>query len=363
MSLKVGIVGAGWYGSHIGLSLASLGCAVQIFDRNERVLGEASGNNQFRLHLGFHYARHHATRLQSRDGFQRFLERYPNLSAAVPENYYAVPKQASLVDFQTYKMIMAATGIDFVEELEPPPELINVEGCLRVHERVILLEKARHLFSTQLKSSLNLGREVKSIKSCGSYAEIDGERFDYVIDATWGQHRPLPIDVYFEPTILLYYERLQPFPAITLVDGQLCSIYPTEDADIVTLSSVQHTPLAQCSSAHEAQDVRAGVDSNLVAQKRTAMESQISANVPGFREAFRFAGIQLAIKTKPVGQSDDRSCCVFQDGAIFSVMSGKIDTIFYATERILSMIEADRSIMRPAMSGQSFRDNIVKLSA
>src|SRR6185437_1524824 len=98
MSLRIGIIGAGWYGCHIALSLKALGFDVSVFERNNDILSEASGNNQFRLHQGFHYPRHHATRVQSRDGFMRFIERYPRLSREVPENIYAVPKEDSLID-------------------------------------------------------------------------------------------------------------------------------------------------------------------------------------------------------------------------------------------------------------------------
>lgn len=90
MLFDIAIVGAGWYGCHLVSSLESLGFRITVFERNSRPLHEASGNNQFRLHLGLHYARHHGTRLQSRDGFLRFIERYPRLSAEFNENIYAV---------------------------------------------------------------------------------------------------------------------------------------------------------------------------------------------------------------------------------------------------------------------------------
>jgi hypothetical protein len=70
------------------------------------------------------------------------------------------------------------------------------------------------------------------------------------------------------------------------------------------------------------------------------MEEHISRYVPGFRDVFRFAGPQFAIKTKPSGSFDDRSCYVFRLGRTFSVMSGKIDTIFFSVDRILSLIES-----------------------
>jgi hypothetical protein len=75
--------GAGWYGCHIAASLQALGFKFDVFEASNQVLDAASGNNQFRLHIGFHYPRHHGTRIQSRDGFQRFIERYPSLKCRI----------------------------------------------------------------------------------------------------------------------------------------------------------------------------------------------------------------------------------------------------------------------------------------
>ena len=101
-------------------------------------------------------------------------------------------------------------------------------------------------------------------------------------------------------------------------------------------------PLARVNSAAEAQAIRDGASSETVAVKIKAMEEQVSRYLPTFRESFRFVGPQLAIKTKPVGNFDDRSCSVFRRGRVFHVMSGKIDTIFFAMERILAFIESSR---------------------
>lgn len=364
MSFRIGIVGAGWYGCHLGSSLASLGFEVTVFDRHERLLVEASGNNQFRLHLGFHYARHAETRIQSRDGFQRFVERYPSLSVEAPHrNIYAVPRYQSLMDFPTYKLVMASSGIDSVETGDTAGLLSNIEGALLTRERIVLIEQARLFFEERLAGRLRLGEEVHSLTSLDRGAEINGEHFDYAIDATWGQLRRPPIEMFFEPTILLYYEARHEFPAVTLVDGPLCSVYPTEDPAIFTLSSVPHTPLGRYASPGEAFGRRAQVNKELVMAKRLAMEAQVSTNIPGFRDAFRFEGVQLSMKTKPAGNVDDRSCHVFRDGRVFSVMSGKIDTIFHATERVLAMIEAEHASPNAAPRPSSLRQQIVSVVA
>jgi hypothetical protein len=336
---SLGIIGGGWYGCHIATCLRALGFHVKLFEQHKQLLHEASGNNQFRLHMGFHYARHSGTRFQSRDGFLRFVQHYPQLSRSVPCNIYAVPTRDSLLDFNTYRTIMASTGVQFTEGAPSGIEVTNVDGIMCVPERVLLLAKARTYFETELKGALELDRKVSSIQDKDDGVLIDGEHFDFAVDATWGHYNGLDFQVVYEPTLLLYYQGPPEFPAVTLVDGPLASVYPTEVPGLFTLSSVPHTPLGQFKTAAEARAARDEVSAATISDKRALMEEQIMHYLPMFLEMFHYVGPQLAIKTKPLGAYDDRSCRVSRRGRVFSVMSGKIDTIFFAHEQILSLME------------------------
>jgi hypothetical protein len=358
LSFKVAIIGAGWYGCHIGSSLRSLGFEVQVFERESRTLHRASGNNQFRLHMGFHYARHHGTRQQSRDGFLRFIERYPDLSAPIDDNIYAVPTYDSLVDFTTYKMIMASSGIEFTQLPDTQGLLKNISGAIQTNERVLMINHAREYFEDDLREVLQLETPVETFSQTDGHVEVNGERFDYIIDATWGHLSSIPRNLYYQPTILLYYEAQKNHPAVTLVDGALCSVYPTEDPSIFTLSSVEHTPLGNYTSALEARHRLNAVNQSDIYVKQIAMEEQITRYLPSFKDNFRFRGVQFAIKTKPVGMADDRSCAVYRDQRVFTVLSGKIDTIFFATERILALLESSQSVKTRAKRF-AIRDDIV----
>lgn len=346
MTHKIAVIGAGWYGCHLSATLVALGFDVSIFERNDDVLSEASGNNQFRLHLGFHYARHHRTRIQSRDGFLRFTDRYPDFSRPVDENLYAVASAKSLIDYATYRIIMTSTGVDLRETHSASIPVTNVDGMVLTDERVLVNERARAYFRARLGERIRFGVEVGDVRQDATGVYLDGEQFDYAIDCTWGHLIKPSQPCIYEPTLLLYYRLKTPgstFPAFTLVDGPLCSIYPTEDPEVFTLSSVPFTPLGRFSTAEEAVAVRNGVDKNLVFGKQAQMEAQIAEYVPDFEDMFEFADIQRAIKTKPQGASDDRSCSVSKEGRIISVMSGKIDTIFTASERVLGLLERDIS--------------------
>ena len=323
---SIAVIGAGWYGCHVALTFKRLGFQVVVYEKASSVLSGASAHNQFRLHQGFHYARHHGTRVQSWEGFQRFVEHYPDLSSEVSQNVYAVPKQTSVIDFMTYKSIMMSTGLQF-RETQEDFGLTNIDGCILTYERVINTEVARKFFMDELEGKILLDTP---------YSPCDA---DYVVDATWGTYEKVP-GTFFEPTVLFYYTADHNHPAITLVDGCLNSIYPTEVPGLFTLSSVQHTPLGTSHDYETACQMKADFESSYDAQllKRCLMEREISQYVPDFREKFQFVGVQTSMKTKLHGAYDNRSCYVKRKGNIFSVMSGKIDTIFHATDKIIDSI-------------------------
>ena len=339
MAARIALIGGGWYGCHIAATLAARGHQVTLHEQHPRLLHEASGNNQFRLHLGYHYPRHAPTRLQSRDGFARFLTAYPDLSRAVADNFYALARGESRIDSATYALIMAASGLDLTVT-DAPAGLIEVAATWRTAERVLLLDHARAHFSAELRGIARLGSRVDELRAAADHVLVNGERHDVAIDASWGHLRRPPMHCLFEPTLLLYYEAAPDHPAITLVDGALCSIYPTDQPGIFTLSSVPHTPLGQARTSAGARAIRDRADAATIARHRARMERQIARYLPDFADRFRYLGPQISIKTKPVGPDDDRACRVFRDGRVLSVMSGKIDTIFHAADRVLEELAA-----------------------
>jgi hypothetical protein len=342
--MKIAIAGAGWYGCHIASTLMAHDMDVTVLEKNAGLFTEASGNNQFRLHQGLHYARSASTRHQTRDGYHRFVERYPRLSRPVTDNLYLVPSNTSLIDFETYFSIMLSSGIS-VERvgLEPWPfiDRTKFEGAIRCQERVILTSRAREHFEQRLKDVVRFGHVTRLVQQTDDGVRVDGEHFDLFIDATWGALSPVA-HFFYEPTLLLYYQLRQgePFPAITLVDGPLWSIYPTETHGVFTVSSVTHTPLGCFENKADAYRALKSIGVREIHDRRLCMEAEVRRYLPAFNEMFKFVGPQMSIKTKPMGMSDSRACGVERDRDIFSVISGKVDNIFFATDRILGSVVA-----------------------
>lgn len=342
--MKIAIAGAGWYGCHLAMTIQNDVNEITIFEKNNEIFAEASGNNQFRLHQGLHYARSSLTRLQSRDGYLRFCERYPHLSGEVNNNLYIVPKLKSLIDFDTYFSIMFSSGIS-IEKLSLDNlnylDKEKVQGLIRCNEKVLLNKKAKLFFEKNLNKVIRYNTRVIEYSQQDGKVFVNGEEFDYFIDATWGAIDSFK-DVFYETTILLYYTaNVSDFSAITLVDGDLWSIYPTDVPNQFTLSSVTHTPIGIFSSKELAYNSMSALSNIEIERKRMLMEEEVKEYFPNFEKCFTYNSPQLSIKTKHVGKTDDRHAVVFRNQKVFSICSGKVDNIFQASDYILGQITQD----------------------
>ena len=344
--MKIAIIGAGWYGCHIGLSLKNNGFDIKIFEKNDDIFLESSTNNQYRLHQGLHYARSSLTRYQSRDGFLRFCERYPNFSQIIEENYYLIPKYESILDFNTYFSIMFSTGINIeklnVNHIPKYLDASKFEGLIKCDERILLNNKAKQFFNKELNNVLYKNTKIESCTKENDKIIINNETFDYLVDCTWGALNPIN-NYFYEPTLLLYYQTKKDiiFPAITLVDGPLWSIYPTDKAGIYTLSSVTHTPIGLYNSKNDAYHRLSNISTDEIDIKREHMELEVSTYFSKFQSYFTYIGPQFSIKTKPIGKVDDRHSSVVRNDNVFSVYSGKVDNIFQASDYILGQLLED----------------------
>lgn len=337
--MKILVVGAGWYGCHLARILMAKGCDVTLVEKEDEIFTRASGFNQNRLHMGFHYPRSWATRTQTIEGFYRFLDVYPNLCADIERNIYAVAAHGSLVDFGTFCQVMEASKIPFEHCDAGALGLSAVEGAVTCDEKLILTRVAKGYFTETLAGVLQCGRQIEHVESHKDHVIVDGERFDWLINTTWFGFRPLPhISCWYEPTLMFAYKSADPNVAVTIMDGAFCSIYPYE-AGTITLSSVPYTPQGKFHVYAEAEAHLHSFSKAELTRIREAMEEQVSQYVPSFRDRHEYIDTHFSIKTKMPDLTDARVCYVKRINREVWVFSGKIDTIFVAEDAIGSMFE------------------------
>lgn len=338
--MKIAIVGAGWYGCHLGISLKNLGFDVIIYEKNDAIFEEASSKNQNRLHLGFHYARDAATRIQTKNGFEAFENLYNFTIEEINDNIYAIPDLESQICPETYRLTMVSAGLQF-EQVDP--KKFGIKNCtfgFKTKEKVINWQIAKDYFNQRLNNQLKLSTKIENFEEREDSIILDNDRFDFLIDCSWGQLNSLKKDVYFEPCILLRYKakkQVQNF-SVTLVDGRLPSIYPEAGLKTVTLSSVTNTPLGMFANWDEASDCIELFSHINLEKKIEKMESELKYYLPEAFEYLDFIEPQFSIKTKKLQKSANRECSVKRTGRVIEVMSGKIDTIFTAQKEVLTLM-------------------------
>ena len=333
--IKVAIIGAGWYGCHLAYAFKKKGIDVKIFEKNSKIFNEASFYNQNRLHNGFHYPRSFKTRLQSKRGFRLFNIYYPELISNMDLSLYAIAENKSIIDFQTYKSIMSSSELSFEDVSESVPiALNNIEGVIDTNEKIIDSEKSKLFFENKLEGIIIKENKI-SINEINKL-KIDGYK---IIDCTWNKIFSNKL-FYYESTIIFkYLRKYQTNFGLTIMDGLFSSIYPI-DKKYATLSDVEYTPFFKTSSYTNAYKAIQKITSDKINDIRKNMENKIINYFPQFNEHFEFVEPIFSVKTKKLdNNSDDRSSYLMKlDENIYSVFSGKIDTIFDIEYQLISTL-------------------------
>lgn len=335
MKKRIRIIGGGWYGCHIAATLKEEGHEVTLFEKAGRLFAGASGNNQSRLHLGFHYPRDWNTRVEALSDSVKFMRAYGNMTRAVGCNVYSVAEEVSLIDYVTYRQIMEQSGNQFVEIRPDDFGMANTSGAMLTGERLILEDDAADFFENALCENVVLNQEITDL------SEDDG--FDWTVDCTFGAFGTHDVE-WFEPCVMVLYEGDDDF-ALTVMDGPMgASIYPWYLPDTVSLTCVEHTPIHRSKTMEEALSKidhfrRSEVRKDGV---RHRMEERVSRYYPAFTREYVHQGFALSVRVKPKSGSDRRAFVISRPNQhVIRVFPGKITGILGAARHVKTMIETD----------------------
>lgn len=328
--MRVRVLGAGWYGCHLARALLKDNHSVEVHEIGSRIFCGASGGIPARLHLGApHYPRSLATRQACLIHNAEFMAEYGFLTRAVAVNIYAIASDHSLIDFGTYKQVMA--GIEFLTVHDPAEfGLQNVEGAIQVGERHIVTDKARAYFETEL------GDVVRCNTAPG---EVDSDKWDWTLDATFCANDSAGVDRY-EPCLVVLLQGPTD-KAVTIMDGPFPSLYPwDEDKRLCSLSSALWTPFSKtCKTWDEARTLLDELSFADIDTQISEMLDSMAHFYPAVRR-FSINSYRLSIRAMPLSGADTRLVDVVRVGErALRVRAGKIDAILAAEKMIREMIE------------------------
>ena len=325
--MNIAIIGGGWVGCHLALKLKD-NHYVTIFEKNNKLFQETSYNNQNRLHLGFHYSRNYKTRELCRNTYNKFISDYGFCLSEVDKNCYCVPNDTSIIDYNTYLKIF-----DDFEFDEISLNLENVEGCINTNEKYINFKLCSDFFNEKLKDFVK--NELITKEKINELSN----KYDLVVDATNNQLHNLSDKNYYELTICLLYQKIDDtdFNSLTMVDGDLFSIYPYYD-DLYTLTDVEHTPIEVFSEINTLIKYSSEIDYNVISDKIKLFEEKVLLYYPEFKNKFKYHSYFLSTKSKIINQSSSRYPVISKSGNVINCFTGKIQGIYIIEDYINKII-------------------------
>jgi len=325
------IIGSGWYGLYSSLLLKNK-FNIIILEKNADIFNNSSYYNQNRLHLGYHYPRNNATRQICLNGYDKFINKFPEIVDDINKNYYIISKE-SVIDYESYLTIFNSNK-KYEHEIINNHIFLNIDGnIIQNKEKIINSDKAYKYFKNKIDNNLiKFNYTVKTIKHIDNKIIINDELYtDYLLDCTYNQLNLDNSQKYsYELTLSLVYKKYtesDDFDALTCMDGDFFSIFPKDIKNkIYTLTHVKYTPLIKSNNIEDIINYK--LTNEILNEKIKNMELSVQKYYKYFLDNFKYDSYFTSYKCKKISFSDDRDINIYNNNNIISVNCGKITGIF-----------------------------------
>lgn len=340
--MNICIIGAGWFGCHIACKLIEDGHKVKIFEKESAIFFNASGNNQNRLHLGFHYPRSKKTQVFSKKGFLKFKKEYGFLTKKFDNNIYSISKSKNTkMNFDRYLRVFKNLNLKF-KKIDNKNDFLkkfkNLEGSISCDEELILVSKSINYFKNKLKSNIIYNFEVTNFNKNKNKFIIKNETFDYLINCTGLRLQSSDVkNLIYEYCVIFLYKKkkLMSDFALTIMDGPFFTLYPWNENNEYGLYSVKDSRLLKNENIKNLEkNVLKKINKKRLNKTRVNIENKFANYYPSFKAEFNFKKYLLSYRTIIKNEYDTRVCKIFQKKNEITVFPGKIDHIFYAYDKI-----------------------------
>ena len=337
--MDIAIIGGGFYGCYLAKHL-SKNNNVYLYEKNSKLIQESGRNNQYRLHLGFHYPRSLETINQTLEGYNYFKKEFKKFIYFPKKNYYLIHKK-SLISFSKYCQIFKKKKIFFKKvNLKQIPHLNSLDqysGAIETGEGVILIDKLIKDLTKTIKQKVNifLKTEIKKIEAQNGlvyFKKNNYKKFDYIINTTYLNPNlgltKRKFDSKYEGTAMLIPKtKISDLPGITIMDGNFVSLYP-RSKDRFSISSVKFTPVYKFNSYKNIEKIK-----NLLKNKKN--QDKIKKNIFNHFSRFfnlkfdlRKSKLETSFKIKLKKDSNSlRTTNLIIEKKLISVFCGKLDTV------------------------------------
>lgn len=369
--MRIAIFGAGWYGCHIALSLEKKGHEVFLFEKNDDIFQQISGNFGIRLHSGAHYPRSPVTRQACLDTFERFKKTYPDLVVEHDyANYLLGKKDAVGQQSHVSALIFDAVCREFQGSEPINTEkwgYKNVISAYNMPEPSLLIGKPLREKMWQYLKNINviLNCQIDKIESNNNKMTLRSAsniypNFDKVINATSYQALlpeqipPFSIEINYQVCLGLLYRdsapQKKPFSMIVM-DGLYPCLMPYLSDDEETnkttylLTHGSYTLMNSSKTLKDAQSILSSIDEDFINNSvRPACEREMNRFWPEFGNRFSYSSFKATILAKPSTSSEYRSAMTYEYNNVIHIFPGKVSNIFNAEDETIALINNENIV-------------------
>jgi len=255
--MKIGIVGAGLFGSILAIEMSKQGNQVDLLEAKSDIHLGATSVNQARLHTGMHYPRSIETGTQSFRDYRPFISRFSSAVREI-EQHYAISSRKSKTSPNDFIAHAESLGIKY--SLVPVTKFLKSEVAeilLKVPEATFDYRIMKDLVKKEISESANLRLHLSTsvnLLTENTQVKVETSRgtfeYDKVIIATYTQNNKLCRSIDIE--LPLYSKQLCEVAiaripklqnvGLTIMDGPFWSTMPFGMSNFHTLTNVILTP-------------------------------------------------------------------------------------------------------------------------
>ena len=277
----------------------------------------------------------------SKEGFYKFKKKYKNFSTKIKKNIYAIADdKKNLISYHKYLKSIKISNLKFKKIDKSKLHLKKISYAIKCDEELIEQKKIIKYFNNELKKNILFSSDVKEIQKRGKKFVIKNKEYDYVINCTWQQSFALKkLNLIYENCIIpIYKSSLKEHPAYTIMDGPFFTFYPWKK-NVFGLYSVKYSRLNKSKNINYIKNKFQNTRYINKIKIRKKIEIKFSEFYPDFKKNFKFCGFLTSIRTIQSNKNDARICIVENNNNFINILSGKIDHIFYAGEKVLKCLK------------------------